>query len=177
MSENILQEAEAAVFGPRQDSYGHPRDNFAATAALWNAYLFQGVRRGPVTEEDVALMMVLLKVARLERGYHRDSVVDIAGYAATYERLHEADPQLAEALEALAEEPSPFERARVWDRLIDVPRGVIVQDKDGDFWKRTARGARLGMDHSHAQWHNVEPITEDDPDVLKHWGPFSEVVL
>jgi hypothetical protein len=169
---NILQEAEAAVFGPRQDSYGHPCDNFGHTAALWSAY--KGVE---FDAEDVALMMVLVKLSRLKNGYHRDSVVDIAGYAATYERLHEADPELTALLEKLAEEPSPFEvrEPRVWDRIADVPRGVIVQDKDGDFWKRTARGARLGMDHSHDRWQGVTFLQQGD-NFEDAYGPFREQV-
>jgi hypothetical protein len=82
---NTLEEAQDIIFGARNASYGHPRDNFQNIADLWSAYL--GV---PITPMDHANMMVLLKVARLKSGvYHRDSVVDIAGYAGTIERLQE----------------------------------------------------------------------------------------
>lgn len=83
----ILQEAQAAVYGDRERSYGHPRDDFARIAALWNGYGQARAPRGavllPCGADDVAHMMVLLKMARLmEDPTHRDSWVDIAGYAA-----------------------------------------------------------------------------------------------
>lgn len=83
----VLEEANAAVYGPRQQAYGHPRENFARTARLWAAYLDI-----PVTAMDVAQMMVLLKIARLmETPSHRDSWVDMAGYAATGARVMGVD--------------------------------------------------------------------------------------
>jgi hypothetical protein len=83
-SENILQEASKDVYGPRQAAYGHPRENFERTARLWNGYLFaKGSTDLLLAPEDVAHMMVLLKMARLiQTPDHRDSWVDIAGYAA-----------------------------------------------------------------------------------------------
>lgn len=85
MTESILQEAQRIIHGQRNKDYGHPRENFKNIADLWAAYL--GWEINPM---DVALMMVLMKVARLETGnYHRDSVTDIAGYAGTIERLQE----------------------------------------------------------------------------------------
>ncbi len=83
---NILEEAQAVVYGPRAEAYGHPSKNFDRIARLWNAYT--GL---DLSHDDVALMMVLVKVARLqETPRHRDSLVDIAGYAATVERLDDA---------------------------------------------------------------------------------------
>jgi hypothetical protein len=88
---NILQEAEAAVYGPRQSSYGHPRLNFQRTADLWNGYL-KARGEGEITPTDVAQMMVLLKMARLmQTPDHRDSYVDMAGYAATGARVNGVD--------------------------------------------------------------------------------------
>ena len=88
---SILQEAQRIVFGARQGVYGHPRDDFQRTADLWSAYL---VGRGllppdySVAPQDVAYMMILLKMARLmESPEHRDSIVDIAGYAETAARV------------------------------------------------------------------------------------------
>lgn len=79
-----------AVYGPRQAAYGHPRDNFERTARLWNGYLFasKGNQSPLLNASDVAQMMVLLKMARLmQTPDHRDSVVDMAGYTATYARV------------------------------------------------------------------------------------------
>lgn len=86
----ILEDAQEAIFGARNVSYGHPRDNFGHTAKLWSAH--KGVE---FSAQDVAEFMVLVKLSRLQNGYHRDSVVDIAGYAGTIERLQEPVEELA----------------------------------------------------------------------------------
>ena len=75
----ILQKAKTVVTGERQQNYGTPEDNFKRIASLWNAYkgnnLFDAV--------DVAMMMALLKIARISTGTQtEDSFIDLAGYAA-----------------------------------------------------------------------------------------------
>lgn len=86
---SILDEANDIVHGPRRQAYGHPRDNFRRIVTLWNAWL--DIRQpGALRNEDQAAMMILLKLARLaETPDHRDSLCDIAGYAATWEMLRE----------------------------------------------------------------------------------------
>lgn len=86
---SILDEAAEIVSGARRKAYGHPENNFGRISALWNAYL-SGKPSGalPITNTDVSLLMILMKVARLiESPDHRDSLVDLAGYAATVEML------------------------------------------------------------------------------------------
>jgi hypothetical protein len=90
--EALLRDALAAVTGERRKAYGDPEQNFATIADLWGAYLR---RRGmhpahPVlTPGDVAQMMILVKVARLaQTPDHRDSMLDIAGYAACAARCN-----------------------------------------------------------------------------------------
>lgn len=105
----ILEEAMVAVSGERQKNYGSPRKNFERCASLWNAWLkakyegtVLGQEREPdkdavdiichlpeLTAQDYAAMMRLCKEARLMNGYHRDSVVDIAGYAQCDQRVEE----------------------------------------------------------------------------------------
>lgn len=93
----ILTEAVELVFGPRAAAYGHPKDNFTCIAGLWEAYL---VKRGVFNVEspglmphDVAMMNILQKVAREAHMPTHDNLIDIAGYAATVERLDEVtDP-------------------------------------------------------------------------------------
>lgn len=97
--ESILMEAERIVNGARRGSYGTPENNFGRIAALWTAYL-NGKPNGPlpITPQDTALMMIGMKMARLiETPRHRDSIVDIAGYAACVETLwqNEDDSRLA----------------------------------------------------------------------------------
>lgn len=73
----ILDAAKACVCGEREQDYGTPEDSFARIGKLWTAYM--GV---PFTSKDVAMMMALLKVARIHNGDKMDSFIDLAGYAA-----------------------------------------------------------------------------------------------
>ena len=82
--QTILDEAKALVWGDRQRDYGHPREDFARSAALMSAILGAEVRT-----DQVPLLMIAVKVSRLCERYKRDSVVDLAGYAATLERVME----------------------------------------------------------------------------------------
>lgn len=76
--ESILDTAKQMVCGHREQDYGSPEDNFARIANLWMVYL--GV---PITPVDVAMMMALLKIARIKSGTGTaDSFIDLAGYAA-----------------------------------------------------------------------------------------------
>ena len=78
----VTETAADAVTGPHLDAYGTPGENFARIAALWSAYLDPASLGGrELTGHDVAMMMVLLKVARNNK-HGFDNVVDIIGYAA-----------------------------------------------------------------------------------------------
>ena len=84
-SPSILEEAKAIIYGDREETYGHPDANMTIIANLWGAYL-----SSPVTVNDVCVMMILLKSARLKNSpEHRDSLVDLAGYAALMERVQD----------------------------------------------------------------------------------------
>jgi len=80
---SILGKAEEIVNGERQATYGGAFGNHQRIANLWNAYgdgKYQSWQS--INPVDVAIMMMLLKVARLEESpSHEDSYVDIAGYA------------------------------------------------------------------------------------------------
>jgi hypothetical protein len=83
----ILDKAAEIVYD-RPDSHGEPEDSFGRIADFWQSYL--GVPSCVIEPEDVANMMVLLKVARNAEGhYHEDNYVDIAGYAENGARLHD----------------------------------------------------------------------------------------
>ena len=72
-----LERAKVCVCGERETDYGSPEDNFKRIAELWSAYTGH-----TYTSIDVAMMMALLKVARIKAGGTEDSFVDLAGYAA-----------------------------------------------------------------------------------------------
>lgn len=155
--ESVLEEAQRLIHGQRNKDYGHPRENIGHTAAMWSAYL--GVE---VTPLDVCHMMQQLKQSRMKTtGYHRDSNVDIGGYAGVAERIyeeveHEGQLSLSDVgqmirdswgrqdLDITIEVSEPehvagFEEQqaqipRVWESLADVPHDVRVKDKEGDVW-------------------------------------------
>lgn len=74
-------QAKKLVRGQRENVYGHPLDNHERIARLWNARLHEKLSES-LTAEDCAACMRLVKEARLiQSPGHRDSLVDIAGYA------------------------------------------------------------------------------------------------
>ena len=85
----VLEKARACVCGEREEDYGSPEDSFGCIAELWEAYL-RAACIAPdsvvrVTPTDVAMMMALLKIARVGTSFvggTADSFVDLAGYAA-----------------------------------------------------------------------------------------------
>lgn len=80
----ILDEANQLTSVDRQAIYGHPADDFAKVAAM----------AAPILDSDIdprlkhALYMVQVKIARLlNTPEHHDSIVDLAGYANTYDMV------------------------------------------------------------------------------------------
>lgn len=78
----ILEAAKRCVCGDREQDYGSPEDSFGTIAALWNAYLGAGLA-AEIDAKDVAVMLALLKIARIASGHAKeDNWIDLAGYAA-----------------------------------------------------------------------------------------------
>lgn len=89
---SILERAQEIVNGPRRKSYGHPLPNHEAIARLWQAFLDNkaGFNPGPLSGQEVALMMTLLKMARLQfEPGHEDSLLDMAGYVGCVEIMND----------------------------------------------------------------------------------------
>lgn len=81
---DVLTEAAKIVCGDRDVQYGSPEDSFALIGELWSVYLAARANGSLcITPTDVAVMMSLLKVARIAANPTKaDSFVDLAGYAA-----------------------------------------------------------------------------------------------
>lgn len=74
-----LREAASIISNDRNKSYGGPEENFERIAALWE--MLFGI---PFSNEDVAMAMVAVKMARYMNrggGFQKDTWIDIAGYA------------------------------------------------------------------------------------------------
>lgn len=81
---DILQEAITITEGARQQAYDGPEENFTRIARHWIVFFKNRFDIDvALTPADVALIMDLMKTARLEfNPKHRDSWVDKAGYSA-----------------------------------------------------------------------------------------------
>lgn len=81
--------------GLKVGEYGPPENSFGLIASFWSAYLATRQQKvGKVgivlTSDDVAAMMILLKLARHANGAGKpDNAVDIAGYAHWLEELRQ----------------------------------------------------------------------------------------
>lgn len=74
----FLTEVDGTINGERSDSYGDPSIGFAKTAAMFNA-----VTGAEILPVDVVIFNMVQKLERLSHTPgHRDSWLDIAGYAA-----------------------------------------------------------------------------------------------
>lgn len=78
----ILDSASLAVEN-REEVYGKPQRNFDKTAELFNVILKDKLKdEHTISAADVVLLMLQVKTARLiNQPDHRDSQVDLAGYA------------------------------------------------------------------------------------------------
>ena len=78
----IISTLDNILTGQREQSYGKPEDNFKRIADLWNIYLCNRAEAVPLDPKEVAIMMALMKIARLQGPSPTlDSWVDLAGYA------------------------------------------------------------------------------------------------
>ena len=83
--EEILAEASRIISKDRNLSHGDAFQNHAEIAEFWNIYLDKKLQPlASITAEDVALMMVLMKISRNTQGKKNnlDNFIDMCGYAA-----------------------------------------------------------------------------------------------
>jgi hypothetical protein len=80
----ILEKAKKLVSDDREKTHGNKIINHENIARLWSGYIQNKTKLTiNILPEDVANMMVLLKVARTQLGNHNpDDFVDACGYSA-----------------------------------------------------------------------------------------------
>jgi len=66
----------------RANQYDAPELNLKRIASMWTNFL-----KREITAYEVAVMMAMLKLARLSQGYHQDTLEDAAAYIALAELL------------------------------------------------------------------------------------------
>jgi hypothetical protein len=96
-AKELLNAASDLIGGQRAEDYGDKYVNHFRIAKLWTMWLQERAEawveeqedpRPSITPYDVAMMMLLVKVARLMHSPgHQDSHIDIAGYASILEEI------------------------------------------------------------------------------------------
>ena len=89
--DELLEEAKTLINGPRAEQYGSALINHERIATIWNVLLQQKLLN-KITPEEVTMMMIGLKLARLSQDVDQnDTWIDIIGYAALGGEIKDAD--------------------------------------------------------------------------------------
>lgn len=92
---DVLTKALELTSGDRAKTHGDKRENHQNIADLWNAYYSGKMIKSPTqpfTAQDVAVMMCLLKIARMKSGtFNLDNFIDLAGYAGVAAECSDVD--------------------------------------------------------------------------------------
>lgn len=81
--EELCQKAIDIITGDRENEYGDPEDSFGLIARFWQAYLNHKTCDEKIETWDVAIMMALMKIARIANGkFKEDRYIDAIGYLA-----------------------------------------------------------------------------------------------
>ncbi len=89
-TKEILEQTIRIVTGQRQQDYGNKVVNHRNIADLWSSYLNK-----KISPHDVAICMLLVKVARLKNRKTKDCYVDMAGYAAIAGEINDTDTSIS----------------------------------------------------------------------------------
>ena len=86
-TKSICKIADEIVCGERRRDYGPPTANFQLTANTFNA-----LTGHKLSAEEVAIFMIVLKLARQVHTPKRDNLIDICGYTKCLDLIQNALP-------------------------------------------------------------------------------------
>ena len=82
---SILEYAKELLNGDRQKQYGDPVENYEKIATIYNT--LNGIVS--LDAEDIALIMVIVKLVREQHQHKADNLIDAAAYLEIYNRIKE----------------------------------------------------------------------------------------
>lgn len=128
----ILEEAVEITGGARAVTYGDKRKNHENIAGLWNAWLKRKLRVGEdLTARDVAVLMGLMKAARMMQGKGTlDSYVDAAAYFAMAGELDSAEAVADKVVIAPGNIKEVGDGYDFYRQLLSMSDGLKNLDKD-----------------------------------------------
>lgn len=71
---------------------------------------------------------------------------------------------------AIKRESTTMAEPRVWNRIVDIPEGVVTKDRQGYFWKTKSGLSSMSTDAE--RWGSFRNATPDED----KYGPFIEVL-
>ena len=103
-TKEFLEKANTLIAGNREKDYGDKVHNHNNIAKLWSAY-----KDIEITAHDVAVMMVLLKIARTKLGeVSKDTYVDMSAYGAIAGEIKFKEPKKESEGERRGRETSEY---------------------------------------------------------------------
>lgn len=93
LSRDDVLKAALAIEARQKNAYGKPERSFETISDLWSGYLSAVLGFGvKLNAADAAVMMALMKVARISSGvYQADSFIDAANYIALASEVYESE--------------------------------------------------------------------------------------
>lgn len=77
----IYEEVKNIIENEKKKQYGDKNITFGRIANFWNTYLHNIDKlKKDLTRKDVAMLMILFKIAREQWSHRHDNLVDIIGY-------------------------------------------------------------------------------------------------
>ena len=91
---SILNIVRGILNGARLDAYGNPLESFTRVSDYWNNYLSHNdIDIEYLKPSDVAMLMVLFKIAREENKHKEDNIIDAIAYLVLYNNLIKEEPE------------------------------------------------------------------------------------
>lgn len=141
-AKKILNDAAVVISEDRVKDYGDPKICFRTLSEMWTSYTGH-----PITPNDAAMMMVLLKVVRNKHRVKLDNLVDICGYAALAGELTLADDPSFSSSDIEGQGSEDFEQEPE-DSEWEPKPGELIEVRSNYFKDHWVTGVFVGRDET-----------------------------